>query len=245
MIEIPLKRSLSSILARAASIEELRQELRKTTSGLGILFVDLVGSTELKHQTTQDEWLPVVARFLFTVSNEITKNGGVVVKYIGDEVMAVFPSGSPGVVSINMEASLWNIQEQLASFIPASYAKYSFDYGEAAEISFEGFPEDYLGSAIDRCARIAKIAKRGNALASESYVSQSKNPKSWRRIGSIELRGFPIKQPIYQLEGAGESITNEELSYASKTSTEMIRELRESNERLRVCMEELKVQRQL
>src|SRR5436305_15152612 len=93
-------RNIQNILSAADSIDRLREELRETTAGLGILFVDLVGSTELKHKVNQDEWLPVVARFLFTASAVITENGGTVVKYIGDEVMGVFAQTEIGICSV-------------------------------------------------------------------------------------------------------------------------------------------------
>jgi adenylate cyclase len=189
-----LERNLDFILSSAQALAKLREELRQTTTGLGILFIDLVGSTDLKHRSTQEDWLPVVARFLIAASRTINEQGGTVVKYIGDEVMAVFPESNVGLTSLRMESCLWNLEEQLNRDEPRSYAKYAFDYGEAAEISFEGFPRDYLGSAVDRCARIAKFAKKGTALASNSYVTQSKNPRSWRRIGQVDLPRVPQKR---------------------------------------------------
>jgi class 3 adenylate cyclase len=236
-------RNIQNILSAADSINRLREELRRTTAGLGILFVDLVGSTELKHKVSQEEWLPVVARFLFTVSGVITEHGGAVVKYIGDEVMGVFAQTEVGISSVKMEACLWNIEEKLQHLSPRSFAKYSLDYGEAAEIHFEGFPRDYLGSAVDRCARIARLAKKGTAVASEAYVQQSKNPKSWRRISSTVLRGFPDKEVIYQLHGLGDEISSEEILLAVSNPADLMYQVRDLNDRLNRCMEELKVQR--
>lgn len=236
------ERNIDFILASAEAITRLREELRRTTTGLGILSVDLVGSTDLKHKLPQEEWLPIVARFLLTSSRVITGHGGMVIKYIGDEVMSVFPESDAGLIPIRMESCLWNLEEQLNRLEPRSYAKYSFDYGEAAEIFFEGFPRDYLGSAVDHCARIAKFAKKGTALASESYVTQSKNPRSWRRIGHVELRGFPNREAVYQLEGIGEHISTDELSFGAKTATELMLHIKDLTERLNRCMDELKVQ---
>src|SRR5688500_9482227 len=133
-----LERNLDFILSSAQALAKLREELRQTTTGLGILFIDLVGSTDLKHRSTQEDWLPVVARFLIAASRTVNEQGGTVVKYIGDEVMAVFPESNVGLTSLRMESCLWNLEEQLNRAEPRSYAKYAFDYGEAAEISFEG-----------------------------------------------------------------------------------------------------------
>lgn len=235
-------RNIQNVLSAADSIRELREELRRTTAGLGIIFVDLVGSTELKHKANQEEWLPIVARFLFTVSAVIQEHGGAVVKYIGDEVMGVFVETDIGICSVNMEACLWNIEDKLQQMSPRSFAKYSLDYGEAADIHFEGFPRDYLGSAVDRCARIARLAKKGTALASEAYVHQSKNPKSWRRISSVELRGFPNKEVIYQLHGLGQEISPEDILLTLANPSDLTHQIKDLNDRLNRCMEELKIQ---
>lgn len=242
MIDPSEIRDIKNILLAADSINKLQDELRRTTAGLGILFVDLVGSTELKHRVSQDEWLPIVARFLFTVSGVIQEHSGTVVKYIGDEVMGVFTETDRGICSVNMEACLWNIEENLQRLTPRSLAKYSLDYGEAADIHFEGFPRDYLGSAVDRCARIAKLAKKGTAVASEAYVHQSKNPKSWRRISNAALRGFPDKEAIYQLHGLGDEISSDDILAAVSNPADLMHQVKDLNDRLTRCIEELKVQ---
>lgn len=235
-------RNIQTVLSTADSITALRDRLRETTSGLGILFVDLVGSTELKHKSSQDEWLPIVARFLFTVSSAIQENGGMVVKYIGDEVMGAFVQGETGICSPRMEACVWRIEETLHALTPRPFAKYALDFGEAADIHFDGFPRDYLGTVVDRCARIARLAKKSTAVASQSYVDQSKNPKSWRRVSNASLRGFPEKQSIYQLRGLGDEISNDDVLAAVANPAELTQQIRDLNDRLNHCMEELRFQ---
>lgn len=238
-----MERKPETILATAESISKLRVVLERKTAGLGIMFVDLVGSTELKYTMQQEEWLPLVARFLLTVSGVVAENGGEVVKYIGDEVMAVFQQRGVHLAVVKMEACVWGVEETLKTMTPPILAKYSLDYGSAAEIDFDNFPRDYLGTVVDRCARIARLAKRGTAVASGAYVAESKNHRSWRRVGKTDLRGFPSKETIYQLDGLGDSISSDEVSFAAKSSRDLMLEVSELNGRLSRCMEELKVQR--
>jgi class 3 adenylate cyclase/tetratricopeptide (TPR) repeat protein len=63
------------------------REVRKTVT---VLFCDLVGSTELGERLDPEELRVVLERYFDALRAEVQRHGGIVEKYIGDAVMAVF-----------------------------------------------------------------------------------------------------------------------------------------------------------
>lgn len=68
-------------LGEAALVE------RRVTS---VLFADVVASTSLAQRRDPEAMRAIVARYFATMREEIERHGGVVEKFIGDAVMAVF-----------------------------------------------------------------------------------------------------------------------------------------------------------
>ncbi|MGV6850291.1 MAG: DUF427 domain-containing protein [Marinibacterium sp.] len=58
-----------------------------------IMFCDLCGSTALEEQLGRQDYLALLNHFFDTVSARVVANGGEVLKFIGDAVLAVFPAG--------------------------------------------------------------------------------------------------------------------------------------------------------
>jgi len=85
-----MKRSIQNIVRASDELSKLRSYLQERTAPLAVTFVDLVGSTALKRKAGQAEWLPTICRFLLLVTELVEQCRGRVVKYIGDEVLAVF-----------------------------------------------------------------------------------------------------------------------------------------------------------
>jgi class 3 adenylate cyclase len=62
------------------------------SSDLAVLFADVSGSTKLYEALGDQEALATIGRCVALMSSVCVGHGGRVVKTIGDEVMAVFPS---------------------------------------------------------------------------------------------------------------------------------------------------------
>ena len=58
-----------------------------------IMFCDLRGSTRLEERLGRDRYIELLNAFFETISNIVHENGGEVLKFIGDAVLAVFPAG--------------------------------------------------------------------------------------------------------------------------------------------------------
>lgn len=58
-----------------------------------IMFCDLRGSTRLEERLGRDRYIVLLNEFFETISDIVHENGGEVLKFIGDAVLAVFPAG--------------------------------------------------------------------------------------------------------------------------------------------------------
>ncbi len=84
-----------------------------------IMFCDLRGSTLLEEQLPRDKYIHLLNRFFETTSDKVHENGGEVLKFIGDAVLAVFPAGeNPAEARAQALAAARDIVAALAEIDP-------------------------------------------------------------------------------------------------------------------------------
>jgi class 3 adenylate cyclase len=120
------ERAFSDILAADTRGAEIEAFLERRTEPLAILFVDLCGSSALK-QRPQRQWLPIVCRFLYEITQQIVRQEGRVVKYIGDEVMAVFEEQTGRPAALRAMAAIQQSDAYIRSLGSEYVAKFAAD----------------------------------------------------------------------------------------------------------------------
>lgn len=213
-----MPRSPSKIIEFGDKVASIRQQLESTAPTI-VMFVDLCGSTSLKVRP-QSEWLPIVCRFLLEVTRIATREGGVVVKYIGDEVMVVFKDYD-GLAAARAETCVMALDGAMRSLGPPYVAKFVLDAGDVVEVTFP--PYDVLGTAIDRCARIGKIAQAGVALASEAFRTRTPHKDAWLPVGSYNFKGLPAPVSIFRLSTLSDSWSPPDADLAAMSQDELIK----------------------
>ena len=195
---------LERLKKRAATLKAEEAEVRKKIEAgfvsRVIVFIDVVGSTKFKleHAHEREVWVLRIRQFSMLLASAIQDAKGRVVKYIGDEVMAVFddPHDALGLV-----ADVERLEEQL--WVATDFEtriKVAVDFGPVYSIKFEGHDEpDPQGTAVDRCARIGKHCEAGEVLASEEF--RLRTPQlDWHPLGEVAMKGLKEKQAVFQLE---------------------------------------------
>jgi class 3 adenylate cyclase len=213
----------SKIIASSELASRLTTQLEQTRN-VAVAFVDLCGSTQLK-QRSQSEWLPIVCRFLDIVSASVTAHGGRTVKYIGDEVMAVFADDN-GLAVTQAETFVISLDEQLSRMGDPYRAKYVFDYGSVADVVFP--PADVLGTTVDRCARMSKIAQPGVAISSSEFVRQSRHSDSWCRVTTLQFKGLPAPVDIFFYKSLRTHFVAGDLDLVVLSLDELVRAVRDA-----------------
>ncbi|WP_198412615.1 adenylate/guanylate cyclase domain-containing protein [Nocardioides mangrovicus] len=181
------------VAAVALDDVELGGEAREVS----VLFVDLVGSTGFADEHEPAEVVEMLNRFFTVVVEEVDRHHGLVNKFIGDAVLAVF--GAPNELADHATCALAAaraMSARLAREVPQIGAGVGVATGEAVAGNVgdaSRFEYTVIGDAVNSAARITDLAKDvdGALLAAWDSVAAAHPDEAahWQRYGTERLRG--------------------------------------------------------
>lgn len=177
------------------TIESIKKDFQEKT----VVFIDMVDSTQFKteHADESDVWILRLFQFSNIVASAIQGCKGIVVKYIGDEVMGVFENVNDAKNLIGRISEIENNLLEITGF--ETRIKITVDYGPVYMMNFDGhISPDPQGLTVDRCARIAKYNQKSCVLTSVNFKDVSSD-MHWCNLGKVRLKGIG-EEYIYQLE---------------------------------------------
>lgn len=170
---------------------------------LSILFADVSGSTRLYEKLGDTEALHAVDRCIKRMERAVEAFRGRVVKTIGDEVMAVFDSAEEAFQSAS------EMQQRITDLPPVSGVKLAirlgFHHGPVIEDK-----ADYFGDTVNTAARLAGLAKPGQALTSGETVARLPEllQLSTRDLDQMSVKGKADELHVFEvLWQEGEELT--------------------------------------
>ncbi len=170
---------------------------------LAVLFADVSGSTRLYEKLGDTEALRAVERCIKRMERAVDAFRGKVVKTIGDEVMAVFESAEEAFQSAG------EMQQRITDLPPVSGVKLAirlgFHFGPVIEDK-----GDYFGDTVNTAARLAGLAKAGQALTSGETVALLPEllQCSTRDLDQMSVRGKAEELHVFEvLWQEGEELT--------------------------------------
>ena len=185
-------------------------ELGGQTREASVLFVDLVGSTAYAAEHSAEEVVAVLNRFFGVVVDEVDRHGGLVNKFIGDAVLAIF--GAPVEHDDHAGAALGAARamaRRLAEEVPEVGAGIGVSTGEvvAGNVGHASrFEYTVIGDAVNSAARLTDLAKDvpGRVLVARASVDRAQGEESsyWRSDGELTLRGRTTATPVAILVGS-------------------------------------------
>jgi class 3 adenylate cyclase len=190
-----------------SSIEQYR--LRRQTSVLVILFTDIKGFTELTERRGERYALDLLKHHDEILVGTIEEGGaGLVIKHIGDSVMAVFSEPSTAV-----ERAL-SIQEKIAAFNGAHpelediRVRIGLHMGQVAVENQTQL--DLFGRHVNRASRVEGLADEGQIFLTYPVFdsargwlqSEGASRLAWKLHGSYILKGIPEPVAIYEVVDA-------------------------------------------
>ncbi len=183
-------------VARRASSALGEVELGGEGRVASVLFVDLEGSTTYAAEHSPSEVVTVLNRFFGVVVDEVDRREGLVNKFIGDAVLAVF--GAPVDVDDHAGRALAAaraVAARLAEELPELSAGVGVATGEvvAGNVGHrERFEYTVIGDAVNSAARLTELAKQvdGRVLATwDCLEAAGEESGHWRADGETTLRG--------------------------------------------------------
>nr|WP_026316043.1 adenylate/guanylate cyclase domain-containing protein [Actinokineospora enzanensis] len=177
----------------AAAVDQLGGAVRE----VAVVFVDLVGSTGIAATRPPTEVVDLLNRFFTIVVDEVDAHGGLVNKFIGDAVLAVF--GAPLTLPDHAGRAL-AAARALAARLPTELPDCPAGIGVAAGPAFAGnigderrFEYTVIGDPVNEAARLTELAKsRPGLLVASARALDAADPaeaRRWRTTDAVTLRG--------------------------------------------------------
>ncbi|MDQ2648177.1 MAG: adenylate/guanylate cyclase domain-containing protein [Actinomycetota bacterium] len=181
----------------AESAIEGGRELGGEVREVGVVFVDVIGSTSLAATRPATEVVDVLNRFFAVVVEVVHRHGGIVNKFEGDAALAVF--GAPVPLADPAGSALGCLRElgpALAERVPECAAGAGASFG-AAVAGNVGAEERYeytvIGDPVNEAARLTELAKDvpGRIVASGAAVDAADPSEAacWDLGEEVLLRG--------------------------------------------------------
>jgi adenylate cyclase len=162
---------------------------------LSLLFADVRGSTSLAEHMQPQEFSRLISRFYGTAARVVDEWDGIVDKFVGDEVVALFVPGFAGEehASRAVEAARSLLRETgndgLEPWVPIGVGvhtgvAYVGRVGEGDACDFTA-----VGDAVNTTARLASSAGAGEILVSKAAADASMLDASGLESRTLTLRG--------------------------------------------------------
>ena len=179
---------------RGAASREAPTAERRLVS---VLFADLVGFTSASEGRDAEETRELLSRYFDTCKTVIERYGGIVEKFIGDAVMAVW--GTPVVQEDDAERAVRAALDLVAAvteLAPGVRARAGVLTGEAAvTLGAEG-QGMVAGDLVNTASRIQSAAEPGQVLVGESTRRSSEAAIAFQGAGEFELKGKSEPVPL-------------------------------------------------
>lgn len=181
----------------AAAAEREKPELGGEERYVGVVFVDIVGSTQLVTTRPAAEVVQLLNLFFAVIVEEVDRHCGLVNKFEGDAVLAVF--GAPNHLDRPEDQALGAaraIARRLDDEIPELKAGIGVAAGNAVAGNVgakERFEYTVIGEPVNEAARLCELAKNEphRLLASSDSVNAASDDEKarWTLGDTVTLRG--------------------------------------------------------
>ncbi len=178
-----------------------------------VLFADLVGFTSLSESRDPEEVREILSRYFALARRTITRYGGVVEKFIGDAVMAVWgtPVAQEGDTERAVRAALELVDavSVLGTEVgaPGLSARAGVVTGEVAVTIGAQGEGMVAGDAVNTASRVQSVAHPGSVLVDEATRKLSQSAILMEDAGSYELKGKEHPEQLFSairvLSGVG------------------------------------------
>jgi adenylate cyclase len=181
----------------AAAAEQQRPKLGGEERQVAVIFVDIIGSTQLVTARPATEVVDLLNRFFAVIVEEVDRHHGFVNKFEGDAALAVF--GAPNHLDRPEDEAL-AASRAIARRIREEVPECEAGIGVASGVAVAGnvgakerFEYTVIGEPVNEAARLCELAKSTptHLLASSETVqtSSEKECSHWTFGDTVTLRG--------------------------------------------------------
>jgi adenylate cyclase len=194
-------------------VDEDRAELAADGQRLDmtVLFCDLRGFTALSESLQPTTVRVMLDHYYDRVTELVLAMRGTLMKYVGDEVFAVWgapiPSDDHPAQALACAIAIQELtpelnRELLARDAPEVAFGIGLNTGEAVAAHFGGRRRrqyDVVGDTVNVGARLCSIAGRGEIILSDQVLSRIPDPPAVESVGPVELKGVSRELRLWRL----------------------------------------------
>ena len=206
------RQQLRDIFGRQVGVDVARQALERGVQLGGeqveaaMLFVDVIGSTELANTRPPAEVVATLNAFFAVVVDVVDRTGGFVNKFEGDAALCVFGAPVPrddAATCALLAARLLHERLQDVRGLSAAIGVSAGTVVAGNVGTRERFEYTVIGDAVNEAARLTELAKfrRGRLLVSADVLARAADSerRHWTTEGEVQLRGRSTKTPLATL----------------------------------------------
>jgi len=209
-------RFVSSEVAEEFIEKYARQGTEITLGGsrryLTVLYCDIRNFTPLSESMDPEELAEMLNDYFTAMVSAVKNNGGIVDKFIGDAIMAVFGLAGKGCSELQAVEAALEIRKKLKLFnnrssngkVPEIDNGIGIHSGEMIAGYFgsrDRLEFTVIGSTVNMAARLESQAKKPNPpiLFSSAVAKKVGEKFTIKKVGETDLKGISGKQEIYTL----------------------------------------------
>lgn len=199
---------LSPDVARSLKADPSRSDLGGSLAELTALFADLRGFTSFSEKTDPGDVMEMLNRYFAAAVPAIFRNGGTVIQFVGDALLAVFDAPSPGPDhAFRAAKSALEMQEAIEAEAGSGAEAPRFRIGintGLAVIGNVGSDEirsfSVIGDAINVAARLESSAEPGTVVIGDTTYQAIADRVEASSLGHLDLKGKDERVEAYLLE---------------------------------------------
>jgi predicted ATPase/class 3 adenylate cyclase len=249
LAEGPSLAAATAVITPAQPAPHARAEQATERRLVSVLFADLVGFTTLSESRDPEEVRELLSRYFDACRRLIGLYGGVVEKFIGDAVMAVW--GTPVATEDDAERAVRTALDLVAAVQALGQevgaeglrARAGVLTGEAA-VNIAALGEGMVaGDLVNTASRVQSVAEPGSVFVGEGTRRATEGTVVYEPAGNFELKGKEGETPLWRalrvVSGRGGALKSEglEAPFVGRD-----RELRQIKDLFHVCAEEGRAQ---
>ena len=181
-----------------AGVTAARDTIRETRRVVTVVFCDIVGSTDIGERLDVESTRQLMARYFDALRTAVVRHGGIVEKFIGDAVMAVF--GLPerheddALRAIRASADMRTAVAELDADVSARLGirlqvRIGVNTGEV--VAGDGASSQFLvtGDAVNVAARLQQMASPGDVLMGETTARLVRDATVVEAVAELAVKG--------------------------------------------------------
>ena len=181
---------------------------RESRRRISILFIDVVGSTELAERLDPEALRQIMDSYFGACAAAVEEHGGVVEKFIGDAVMAAFGATvtheDDALRAVRAAAGSLSALRELGAQLAASHqvsleARCGVCSGDAVVITSQGGDFRVLGDVTNTASRLQTAASPGEILIEADTAAMVRGEVAIEQVPALHLKGKANPVPAWRV----------------------------------------------